>query len=300
MLCKEAMEIITEYLLVKPKDKAPVKEALAHIANCDSCIHELDATITLLTGEKFDIAEKMEDFVSCSTCEELITRLAEMDEKEIKEKYSGAWNHIQSCKNCKERYTALKTMVQNERDGEYGQLPEAPTFGDVVKERDRTPLWKEFKEGTYILGQEVKILLHKHKTTFYELPSFLHSYALEPATVGPFRENEPKKIIQRLKLPDEKRKCEILVTFYSVSQNEADIELEITKLPENRGLTGAEVLLYDSQDRLLETSSTSEHGRVKFTKLRTDNYRVEIKCSDMVWELPLSLLESPTEKSPGE
>jgi hypothetical protein len=300
MYCSEAIELITEYLMHKSLNKATLKAVLEHISNCRNCINELDSTISVITGKPFGLAKKASKFLTCSECEEFMSECIELNEKEIMEKYPRIWEHLQGCTRCHEQYTVLKGTLEEEKKGIYGTPPSGPTFGELVAAKNKVPIWKEVKKGIHCLAKELKILLGENAAKFSELPLSLKPYALSPVTMGKFREDRAEKIIQRLKLPDVDRECQITLSIAVNSKGEAEIGIEVRETKTDLPVKGAGITLYDTNHNILETDFAREDGKIGFTKLKPNRYIVQVKHLNVTWEIPLSFSATSRDKHKEE
>jgi|GEM_PF-2117324 len=288
MRCEEAMDLITDYTLDKPVAREMLQAILEHINHCVRCTEELNATVSLITGEPFKLQKIRYQLFGCSEYEELLPECAELTEELLKKEYPHIWNHLQECPSCHEHFVDLQQMITEAETGGFGPEPDSVTFGDLLEARNKEPLWEQIKEGFRCLTVELNILIEKNKSIFFDLPLILRPCIVAPVVVRDNRGIEQKKI-QQLSMPDPELGFEITLTSTSSSHNEGILYVRLLNTTNGSPVPGAEAKLLS--DRLFESDSsiTQQDGMAVFPNLKPDHYVIQIQHGNHVWQIRTNL-----------
>lgn len=183
-----------------------------------------------------------------------------------------------------EAYAEMKLLLQMEQNNEFVAPPRQPNFDFGYLKR---PFWQQ----TLSYGQQVRRLftelvvkVQAETAVFATLPQAL---TLVPAAT--LRSKAPPvETLQAVALETDEDELVVHVIVGPVSDQKAQLTIQIQDKVHQEPLRHVRITLLDSQGRLLARKNTRDEGSVLFPNIAAGHYFVQVQAGQKVWELPLT------------
>jgi hypothetical protein len=227
--------------------------------------------------------------------EEALARYAELEiaGQAPDEQLPAVGVHLSECPDCASRYAELLAMLQAEVSGEVPSVLPSRPFDLPFLSTPGLDLWVEVKDTFYRLAAEIPIVIQRAVAAFGPLPTALAPCRVTVAAGAARDVVEMTTEIESLRLPDESANLVFILTPGPVDADETGIALvlKVEDLQSGEPLGQVRVNLCDSQDRLLQSKTTTADGRVIFRGLAGD-YVLRCKHAGRTWGFPLRTEQS--------
>jgi hypothetical protein len=265
-----------------------MEQAVRHVAGCQQCLIELDATVRVLSQGNDSIVP------SCQDCAELLSEVASLDETEARDRFPLVWLHIQFCDDCRSAVLRLRNIMARERAGAYGPVPGAPVFGAIAMTMP-FEAWQQVREGVHRLALHIAVFPQDDEVTLRpvqdgraipagQLPS---GWRLQPVTV-PIRRaaagRKPGKVWSTA-LPADGG-LEIRLTAYPAGKEHLELEVSVRS---EQPIARARVTLTDEQGLSPWAEETDEEGTAFLAEVSLKRYTLEVAHAGSTWLIPLDL-----------
>jgi len=200
--------------------------------------------------------------------------------------------HLDECADCAARYTELLAALGAEVRGKVSSVSPSRPFDLQFLSTARPDLWVEVKETVHRLVTEIPIVIQQAVASFGPLPTALAScrVTVAPGAVREIVETTHKHKIESLQIPNESANLLFSLTPGPVGTDEKGVTLvlKVETLQSGEPLGQVRVSLYDSQERLLQSKTTTADGRVVFRGLVGD-YALRCKHAGQTWDFSVSI-----------
>jgi hypothetical protein len=232
-------------------------------------------------------------FTTCTTLsEEVLARYVELEiaGQEPHKQLPEVGAHLDECADCAARYTELLAALGAEVRGAVSSISPSRPFDLQFLSTSGADLWVEVKETVHRLVTEIPIVIQQAVASFGPLPTALASYrvTVAPGTVREIVETTHK--IESLQIPNESANLLFSLTPGPVDADEKGVTLvlKVETLQSGEPLGQVRVSLHDSQERLLQSKTTTADGRVVFRSLAGD-YALRCKHAGQTWGFSVSI-----------
>lgn len=297
MKCDKIMNLMAEHLIKRTLGEEQLKLMIRHIANCNICMNQLGAMLSILSGKDICLTGLLPKTFTCSEFAELLSEYAEMDEENIKEIHPKAWFHLKCCPTCKESYLMTKFFF-DEKDGvDFENLVYDLAASSERGEKGSNALiqvWQEVQKGFRNLSTVLNIMVSKGRETFEQIPLWLESFQTVsvPVSGRVLRGKEAMEgNIYQLSIPDQIENRQIALATRLNYPDEADVRISLMDTRNDSPVYGATVTLFDAMSLFLENAITDErnNGVVEFGKLKFGKYKFRIEDMGTTWEIAICL-----------
>ncbi|MBN2000223.1 hypothetical protein JW935_21920 [candidate division KSB1 bacterium] len=289
---KETIKTIYDKLLGLKVPEKQYIEAKKHIAQCPSCLAEVDLMMSMVKGKSVNLVNKVaQEFGQrLNKCKELGELLEEMNPDDIQA-------HIKSCPICGFLVQSVDQLSQAAESFTYKEAAELATHSQTVPIPE---LWQEIKTGYYQLTVALNFIITETKTCFAGLPDFIRSdKRLRPAAAvrgsakpslrdkslrGEYQ--EPSDII----IPHEEKNKTVSIQF----EGQDSIKICLNNTAMKSAGNDVTIDLIHPESRRTFISKPTEIGKpvaFKITEKMQTGFIISIKYKDLNWEIPLSLKE---------
>lgn len=166
MKCSDVVDQLVEHLLTRqPATPVVPDEIMAHIVGCPSCIAELDAISSALTGKPSRLREQADRLlgpqqpaaptqdetldIACRECLDTLGSYVEdqLAGEDVARLYPQIARHLENCPSCREQHDSLYELLREEAAGTFGEPPSYLSFGEWFRRQEQPSFEQASAQG---------------------------------------------------------------------------------------------------------------------------------------------------------
>jgi hypothetical protein len=268
---EEAIRYVVQHLLGSAQDQAHLRSASAHIANCQNCLAQLDAALSLLRDQPAGLAAQAGELVTCEECRALLPEYAELEATQAPSRSPLVARHLTTCADCREQLALLREWM-------------ALSLPDPVS-RAVTPLWQTVEAGYRRIAAVIPIMLKRGAARFGQLAATLQFMQFEAVPVR----GSIVQSVAGLHLDDPSNHVRIELRL--ASQTQLAIRLNFTGA--STGTEPGRVIVArqsNGHPQLLQRMPLQAGDEAKLP-LQSGQLLIRIEFGGQSWEIPLNVSE---------